>query len=112
MNETNLQNIASDGLFHQIALVSVKPLLTTIIHELRESSDRNIPHVMSWKYAVCMYLLSFTRPCAIVVHRTRLLVSADIATGASLKAKVHCTYCGYRLRNLSHVELDIYLWCM
>jgi hypothetical protein len=39
----NLQSLASDGLFHQIALVSVKPLLTTtIIHELRESSDRNI----------------------------------------------------------------------
>ena len=43
MNETNLQNIASNGLFHQIALVSVKPHLTTIIiHELRQSSDRNI----------------------------------------------------------------------
>ena len=43
MNETNLQNIASNGLFHQIALVTVNPLVTTtIIHELRQSSDRNI----------------------------------------------------------------------
>jgi hypothetical protein len=93
MNQTNLQNIASDGLFHQIALVSVKPLLTTtIIHELRESSDRNIDPehdpmlCLGRMQFACTYLVLLDL-ARLLSHRTRLLVSADIATGASLKAK-------------------------
>jgi hypothetical protein len=38
--KTTIQSIAPEELFHQIALVSVKPLLaTTISHELCSSSE-------------------------------------------------------------------------
>ena len=61
MNETNLQNIASNGLFHQIALVSVKPHLTTIIiHELLGSSDMLVITSEQYRTVIVVVPCDFT----------------------------------------------------
>jgi hypothetical protein len=51
--KTTIQSIAPDELFHQIALVSVKPLLaTTISHELCSSSEFILHPELELTYSV------------------------------------------------------------
>jgi len=111
MNETNLQNIASDGLFHQIALVSVKPLLTTtIIHELRESSDRNIDP--EHDPMLCLGSMQFACIYLVLLDLARLLSTAQGCWSRQTSPPVLVSRLRGFTARTSHVELDIYLWCM